>query len=269
MKIFITGGCGQCGVALQNIPYEKVFYDTQLCQADASDLNLIQGDINDIERLTAAMEGCNVVVHLAAASSIDSSWDEVLNNNIIGTKNVLEVAKNTGIEIFIFASSNHVVGMYELINAPEIYDLTDKVILTRDADLCPDSLYGVSKVFGEQLGKYYSSIGGPRFICLRIGALVHEDNPYAHAERGVANGKWQRESKQYEKMVNRLKSLWISQRDFNQLVRRSIVNSENEFEIFYALSDNPRRWLDIEAAKHQLGYKPQDNAEDWNSPESL
>ena len=38
------------------------------------------------------------------------------------------------------------------------------------------------------------------------------------------------------------------------------------FDIFYGVSDNSRRWLDIEYAKDKLGYRPLDNSEDWSVP---
>jgi nucleoside-diphosphate-sugar epimerase len=269
MRILITGGSGQCGAALVNLPFEKVFYDYQPFQAESFESKFVLGDINDVTKLTAAMKGCNAVVHLAAASSLNSSWESVLENNIIGMKTTMEAARSIGVERIIFASSNHVVGMYEVENAPEIYELGKKKILSVDSEIRPDSFYGVSKAFGEQVGRYYSETGGPKFIALRIGALVQEDNPYAHAERGVLSGTWKRNSSYYTQKVNRLKSLWISKRDFVQIVDLCLFYDGPNFNIFYALSDNPRRWLDIEHTKTALGYQPEDNAEDWKSPEIL
>jgi nucleoside-diphosphate-sugar epimerase len=266
MKIFITGGCGQCGSALATLPQHKVFFDRKQCSDDLNGFDFIQGDLQDASELTEAMDGCKFVIHLAAASETNSSWDEVLKSNIIGTKNILDAAKLSGVDRVIYASTNHVVGMYELDNAPEIYELGYKKKLTRDAEIRPDSLYGVSKAFGEQLGRYYSEIGGPKFYAVRIGALVREDHPYAHAERGVLSGKWSRNSPQYDLMVKRLKSLWISKRDFRQLITLCLYYDGPSFDIFYGVSDNHRKWLDIEYARTALGYKPQDNAEIWRYP---
>jgi nucleoside-diphosphate-sugar epimerase len=142
-------------------------------------------------------------------------------------------------------------------------------MLTQDANVRPDSFYGVSKAFGENLGRFYAENGGPKFYAIRIGALVHEDHPYAHAERGVISGKWERDSPQYNLMVKRLKSLWISKRDFVQLINLCLQYNAPNYDSFYAVSNNPRRWLDIEYPRKRLGYEPQDNAEEWLSPPQL
>jgi len=212
------------------------------------------------------MGGCNAVVHLAAASSPSSSWDEVLRDNIIGMQNVLEAARIAGVERVIFGSTNHVVGMYEAEHAPKIYGLSPKILLTRGAEPRPDSFYGVSKLYGENLGRFYSETGGPKFYALRIGSLVREDHPFAHAERGVLSGEWERNSPKYDLMVQRLKCLWISKRDFAQIVDLCLSYDALSYDTFYAVSNNPRRWLDIEYARSALGYAPQDNAEDWAEP---
>jgi len=269
MKVLITGGSGQCGSALVALPHDKILFDREKRPNNPSDSQFIQGNLDDINILAKAMDGCNAVIHLAAASDINSSWDEVLKENIKGTNNVLEAARITGVERVVFASSNHVVGMYEVEHAPEIYELGHNHLLTQDANVRPDSFYGVSKVFGENLGRFYAENGGPRFYAIRIGALVHEDHPYAHAERGVISGEWERDSSQYNLKVKRLKSLWISKRDFVQLINLCLEYNAPCYDSFYAVSNNPRRWLDIEHPRRKLGYKPQDNAEEWLTPPQL
>jgi len=266
MKILITGGCGQCGSALTALPHQKVFLDREGCVEILGNSEFVQGDLGDITALQKAMSGCNAVVHLAAASSPSSPWDEVLRDNIIGTQNVLEAARKAGVERVVFGSTNHVVGMHEVENAPEIYGLGPKIVLTRSAEPHPDSLYGVSKLYGEHLGRFYAETGGPKFYALRIGSLVWEDHPFAHAERGVLSGEWKRNSPKYDLMVQRLKCLWISKRDFVQIVDLCLSYDALRYDTFYAVSNNPRRWLDIEYARSALGYVPQDNAENWTEP---
>jgi len=269
MKVLITGGSGQCGSALVALPHDKILFDREKRPDNLSHSQFIQGDLGDTNILIKALEGCDAVIHLAAASKINSSWDDVLKENIKGTNNILEAARMTGVERVIFASSNHVVGMYELEHAPEIYELGHKHMLTQDVTVRPDSLYGVSKVFGENLGRFYAENGGPKFYAIRIGALVHEDHPYAHAERGVISREWERNSPQYNLQVKRLKSLWISKRDFVQLINHCLYYDGPDYDSFYAVSNNPRRWLDIEHPRKKLGYEPQDNAEEWLSPPQL
>ena len=58
--------------------------------------------------------------------------------------------------------------MYELDGAPTLYDPDDERSYDHTAELRPDSLYGVSKVYGEALGRMYMERYGLRVFCLRI-----------------------------------------------------------------------------------------------------
>ena len=98
-------------------------------------------------------------------------WEDVLHNNIVGTYNVFEAARQAGVSRVVFASSNHTIGMYELDGAPGLYDLDDDRIYDETAEIRPDSLYGVSKAYGEALGRMYVEHHGLRVFCLRIGAV--------------------------------------------------------------------------------------------------
>jgi len=53
------------------------------------------------------------IVHLAADPRVGAEWDSVLRNNIIGTKNLYEVAKEYKVKKIVYASSNHATGAYE------------------------------------------------------------------------------------------------------------------------------------------------------------
>ena len=66
------------------------------------------GSILDLEKTIEIFNGADTLIHLAGAVSEKSPWDAVLQNNIIGTKNVFYAARKVGISKIIFASSNHV-----------------------------------------------------------------------------------------------------------------------------------------------------------------
>jgi NAD+ dependent glucose-6-phosphate dehydrogenase len=264
MKVMITGGCGQCGRALVHLPFEKVFYDRNYCPDFLPGQRLIQGSLSDRAALAEVAKDVQAIIHLAAASKPDCPWEEVLESNIVGVQNVLEVARQVGVERVVFGSSNRVVNMFELRHAPMIYELGHGILIDETVPVQPANYYGVSKAFGEHLGRYYAENGGPRFYALRIGSMVIENHPYAYAERGVSRGKWERNSPQYVEQLNRLKALWLSHRDFNQIVRLCLEYQGANFDVFNAISNNARRWLDISHAQETLGYRPQDNAEEWN-----
>ena len=59
------------------------------------------------------MDDIDTVVHMAGASSPESSWEQVLEANIIGVRNVLEAARGAGVRRVVLASSNQVMGMYD------------------------------------------------------------------------------------------------------------------------------------------------------------
>ena len=142
-------------------------------------------DLGDLEALTAALEGMDAVVHLAAASRVDSAWPDVLASNVIGTYHLFEAARQAGVPRVVFASSNHVVGTYEVEGAPDIYGRGADAALDAAAPPRPDSLYGVSKGFGELLGRYYSEHHGLRVICLRLGTVLPGDDPAGPVPPGV------------------------------------------------------------------------------------
>jgi NAD+ dependent glucose-6-phosphate dehydrogenase len=264
-KILITGAFGRCGTALFDLDQEKVLFDIFVPGEYQGQPNVIEGAIQDTALLEKSMRGCDAVVHLAASPAVSSSWEDVLQNNIVGMKSVLQAAKSANVKRVIFASTNHVVGMVELENTPRIFEPGHGIMLTKESELRPDSYYGVSKILGEQLGRYEAENGGPRFFALRIGSLhpANADHPYAEAEAAVVAGRCQRGDGYYEEKVKRQKALWLSRRDFAQLVSICLTYDGPLFDIFYAVSANPNRWLDIEYARAQLGYTPQDNAEAW------
>ncbi len=134
----------------------------------------------------------------------------------------------------VFASSNHVTGYYEI----------DGIYTTPDMPVRPDGYYGVSKILGEALGRYYTDAFGLSTICLRIGTC--------RPETAVEHRK-----------SDRILSTWLSYRDVVQLVRRSIEAESIKFGIYYGISNNTQAYWDIQNARNDLGYDPQDNAEEY------
>ena len=81
----------------------------------------VVADATDPEAITPAFRGVDTVVDLAAASEMYTPWGPVYANNIPSTYNVLEAAKQAGVRRVVFASSNHVTGLYE--NDPPYSDV--------------------------------------------------------------------------------------------------------------------------------------------------
>jgi nucleoside-diphosphate-sugar epimerase len=269
MPTLITGAFGRVGTALtdnQSGQFEYTYFDRD----EHPSIESIAGDVSDERALQRAVENSDNVVHLAAVSDVDADWEPILESNIIGTYNCLEACRKHQIHAVVLASSNHVVGRYEEEHAPELYSKGYDLLLDHETTVRPDSYYGTSKVFTEALGRYYvESYEYPKQVyALRIGSVrsPEYDHPYGDAERGVESDDWKRGSDAYERSVRRMKATWHSRRDVASIIECCLADELVEFDIFYGVSENERRWLDIDHAKDVLGYQPQDRAEEWDRP---
>ena len=277
MKLFITGSNGTCGSALLGLPYDKILFDRLNSDTIVKNNQYIKGEIEDLKLLKDVMKNCDVLIHLAAADYYPDfsmgegigSWKNYKNNNIENLKNLFDLAVTLNVKKIIFSSTHRVMGMYEVENSPDIYSKNSKIKITHTDPVRPDSIYAVSKLFGENYGRLLADAGEIKFISLRICSVREQtmDHPYAYAEYGVKQKKWERDSLEYNTQVIRLKSLWQSRRDFYQMVNLCIDNNNIDYDIFYGVSNNARSWFDISNAKKNIGYKPRDNAENYRNLE--
>jgi uronate dehydrogenase len=231
-RILITGAAGQIGLALRHglrgsYPLIRLADIAPLGTAEAGE-EIFQTDIRDMSAVEKAMAGIDCVVHLAGRST-EGDWDTVLALNIEGCFNVFEAARRAGVKRVIFASSNHAIGFHRR-----------ERFLDDAVELRPDSRYGVSKVFGEALGRLYADKHRMSVACLRIGTFRTPDRPID--ARGLLT--------------------WISHRDMVQLVRRCIDHPDYHFIIAYGVSNNLRSRWDNTSVKF-LGYAPQDDSEQF------
>jgi NAD+ dependent glucose-6-phosphate dehydrogenase len=277
MDVLVTGAYGQCGTAIiDHLDDEAGDEFTYLNRSDRGPdhpyggYETVLGDVSDFDSMRSAFEGQDAVVHLAALPNVGGPWPEILENNIIGAYNALEAAREADVETFVFGSTNHVVGMYEEEHAPELYSREYGLVVDHTDPVRPDSYYGTSKAFGEDLGRYYiENYEYPRqFYALRIGnvGFSEKDSPYASAENAVESGEIERGSEAYERRVARMKAMWHSRRDFAHQVECCLRDDDVSFDIFYGVSDNRRRWLDLEHARAVIGYDPRDDGEAWTEP---
>lgn len=247
--VLITGAEGVLGSILcQELAPEYTIRALSRYPIPARDS--IAADINDLDALISAFKGVDSIIHLAAEGSPQASWEKVLHSNITGVYTVYEAAVQARVKQIIVASSNHAVGTYDLEQAPDIYR-TGQPIIDHSMPLRPDSLYGVSKCFGETLGRFYADTKNLHIICLRIGWVNNTDYIPRHVDS----------SRNFGESPERLASLWLSQRDFVQLIQKSLQAEHILFDIFYGISNNIPHYYDIEHARDVLGYQPQDSAD--------
>ena len=114
-KILITGGAGFIGSHLAQVLFEQGFEvrSFDLKSSPLEYIDSVQGNILDSDSLGKAIQGCDAVIHLAAQISVPRSLDypeETMEINVVGTENVLDLAKKHGIKRIILASSAAVYG---------------------------------------------------------------------------------------------------------------------------------------------------------------
>lgn len=255
-RVIVTGADGLIGRLVIDAWRASGRYEPIGIARKAGPYADVVADISDLEPLVEAFKVADAIVHLAATSAVGSSWDAVLPSNLIGTYNVFEAARLAEVGRVVFASSNHAIGTYETENAPGLYELDDDRVWDHTAETRPDSLYGVSKVYGEAMARYYVDHHGLRAFCLRIGGVRSPDDP-SHPVN-----LWSPDlDTDEETLATRLRTraVWLSERDCVQLIERCL-ESDHRWVLGYGISDNPRRFWDIEHAKDVLGYAPEDSA---------
>jgi uronate dehydrogenase len=189
--------------------------------------DLVRGDLADLDTVTAAFEGADIVLHVGGIAD-EAPFDDLVQSNIVGCYNTFEAARRTGVRRVVYASSNHVTGFYPV---------TAKV--SADSPMRPDSLYGVTKGYGELLGRLYHDKWGLEVICLRIGSL----RPQPTDERQL--------------------SIWLSHPDCQRLIARSIDAVDVGFEVVYGASANTRSYWVNDEGSARLGFEPQDDSESY------
>jgi nucleoside-diphosphate-sugar epimerase len=213
---------------------------------DIPDERLLTTDLSDFEAVQRSVRDMHLVVHLAADPE-GRVWESALNNNIIATYNVFEASRQAGVERVVAASSIMVSQghreqePYRAMMERRIGDIPPDVpLITPDIPAEPRSIYGATKVWTESLARVYSKTHGMSCICVRIGQ-VERDRP--RPPQGA--------------------DIYCSQRDIVQIFERCVeADDQLEFGVFYGMSNNDYRWVDIEDGRRRVGFVPQDRAED-------
>lgn len=256
LNVLVTGASGTIGELVRE--YLGGQYNIHCLTRTPQEFPSFVGDISDFEAIRPAFDGMDAVIHLAASAAVDTPWDDILRNNLVGMYNAIEAARQAGVQRFVFASSNHAIGMYEIEGAPDLFELDDPRVYDHTVEVRPDSLYGVSKVYGEALGRYYHDVFGMRVYCLRIGAVRADDAPFA--PENLPNAASHIPGLTLEQRRKRMRAAWLSRRDCAHLIERCLLVEDTTWAVVYGISNNPRQYWDIQHAREVLGYEPQDSA---------
>jgi nucleoside-diphosphate-sugar epimerase len=234
--VLITGACGNLGGKLRaawSDLYNLVLLDIAPPPHDEEVVRVDLGELDD-EWITY-FHDVDTVVHLAADPNDSATWEELERPNLDALANVLHAAALAGVERFIFASSNHVMGGYR-----ELADMR----ITPDLPPRPDGPYGAAKLMGERMGRSLARAFDMTFIALRLGWVQGGEN-----RADTLPDDWSR-------------GMWLSNRDMVRLFEAAVEAElgDRDFVVVNGMSNNRGTRWDLDAAAELLGFDPEDDA---------
>ena len=170
MRALVTGGSGFIGSNIVKLLLEKEYEVTVIDDLSSGYLinieqyvkegrvNFIQADIRDSKAVLKAIEGQDVVFHLAACVGRQKSLDDPIldsSTNLLGAVNVLEGMRQNGVHKIVYSDSAAIFGE---LQTPTIAE---------DHPQNADSPYGVSKLAAEKMILAYTGIYDIDAVCLR------------------------------------------------------------------------------------------------------
>jgi uronate dehydrogenase len=229
-RLLITGAAGNLGRELRRglAPLAACLRLTDRGEMEpAGDHEEVMAcELGDFDAVMKVVEGCDAIVHFGSAP-VERPWGEILESSIKGGYNVYEAARRHGVRRIVYASSIHAVG----------YERREDGADT-DTPHNPDTLYGVSKCFVEDLAKMYFNKFGIESACLRINSCF------------------------YKPVDRRHLATWLSYDDLIHLVQRCLLAERIGHTVIYGISDNQEAFFSNHKVAH-LGYRPKDSAESY------
>jgi len=187
-------------------------------------------DLADAQGLARLARGCRAILHFGGIPNDTQPAEAIAAANLTGVRNVYEAALLAGARV-VFASSNHTMGYHLRPTQPEQR-------LDAASPYRPDGLYGLSKVYGEQMGRLYWDKHGVESVNLRIGSCT----PAPTDARMLAT--------------------WLSPADLARLCIAAVRAPHTGWAMVWGASDNPGSfWAGDDRAL--VGWAPQDSAEPW------
>lgn len=226
-RLVVTGAGGGIGTMLRgrlgHLASEVVLSDRDDVEAGAGERSQ-PCELSDLDAVRALLRGGGDVLHFGG-QSVEAPFAVIRESNLIGAYNLYEAARLEGVRRVLFASSNHAIGFHER-----------ETRLDGSSPVRPDSLYGVSKVYGEALARLYWDKWGVESLVLRIGSCFPEPADL------------------------RQLATWMSVDDMTRLIERMVTAPRLGCPVVYGASDNREAWWDNREAAF-LGWTPQDSSE--------
>ena len=228
-RLLLTGAAGGLGKVLRETlrPYANILRLSDIAEmapAAGSHEEVQICDLSDKQAVHQLVEGVDAIVHFGGVS-VERPFEEILGPNICGVFHIYEAARRHGVKRVVFASSNHVIGFYR----------QDETLDAKSARR-PDSYYGLSKSYGEDMASFYFDRYGIETVSIRIGSSFPEPQN------------------------RRMMSTWLSFDDLTQLIERGLYTPGVGHTVVYGASANREVWWDNRLVSH-LGYVPKDTSE--------
>jgi len=184
-------------------------------------------DLEDGVAIARLAEGVSHILHFGGVST-NQPFEAVFGPNLRGLFHIYEAARREGARV-VFASSNHSIGFH---TRPE----AGGDALDADCQFRPDSFYGLSKAYGELMGRMYWDKHGVENINYRIGSCFPEP------------------------IDRRMLSTWLSEGDLLRLVQATITAPRLGHAVIWGCSANPQSYWEQDH-RGRIGWAPADNAE--------
>ncbi|WP_213880912.1 NAD(P)-dependent oxidoreductase [Pseudomonas sp. dw_358] len=232
-RLLLTGAAGGLGKVLRESlrPLARTLRLSDISPMDPPRDNSEEiqvCDLADKQAVDQLVEDVDAIVHFGGVS-VERPFEEILGANISGVFHIYEAARRHGVKRVIFASSNHVIGFHK----------QDETLDAHSARR-PDSYYGLSKSYGEDVASFYFDRYGIETVSIRIGSSFSEPQN------------------------RRMLSTYLSYDDLTQLIERGLTATDVGHTVVYGVSANKTVWWDNRYAAH-LGYHPQDSSEPWRA----
>jgi len=230
-KLLVTGASGFIGQLicphLESCGYSLTAFD-QSPSGIVEDM--IEGRLEDLSALRRAATGIDTIIHLAACSDDAEFVSQLVPSNVIGLYNAFEAARLEGVRRFILASS---------CQAADLVGHRQRITVE---DRFPTDLYGLTKLWAEDMGRMYSWRYGLSVLAVRLGWVVRSE---AELEQMVATPGG--------------KHVFLSYCDLKEFFYCCLQSDFSPFAVVYAFSRQVEGDVfDMKPSKRLIGYEPQD-----------
>jgi nucleoside-diphosphate-sugar epimerase len=251
-KVLITGASGLIGgLVLRDLADRYEF--SGLSRHAVPGIPYTTASVTDLDAVRGAVQGMDMVLHLAGETKNADNWDDHFQVTAGGTINVFRAAAGAGVRRVVFMSTGSTMCGWEWDDSlpygrlargdrdVPAWDLLDYRTPPR-----PDSPYGAAKLFGEAAARWFSDQTPMSVLVIRLGAVLPSNQP---------------------ELIRHFPG-YLAQEDAVQMIDRCLSAPPTvRFGIFDAISENSLRWRDTSPAKEVLGWRPTGSSDRFDPAE--